>query len=246
MIKTLLVSGCSFTRERASMTWPNHTAKHLGIESVVNLAHDGAGNDYICNSIIDYIEDQAPDPATTLVMAMWSGPGRRDVLVSGEYWYLLDDYKFKAKYQDHADKYWIFSGGRSNSWMDHPETKKLFGPLYVSDDPFVLCKQTLTNIVKLQGYLESKGYRFKFTSFVNYWNPINMSGINGEFSIGYFAKDLFMYKNLNFENWFFTDAQRNCFGEYALERGLTTADGFHPTEEAHRLYAENIVVTNLT
>jgi hypothetical protein len=245
MIKTLLVSGCSFTSSHARIAWPDHTAKHLGIDRVVNLAYGGAGNDYICNSIIDYIEDQNPDPATTLVMAMWSGPSRRDILVSGEYWYLLGDYIGKAKYQDRADCYWVFSGGRSNSWIDHPETRKLFEPLYVSDDPFVLCKQTLANIVKLQSYLESKRYRFKFTSFVNYWNPDVASGIIGEFSIGHFAKDLPIYKNLNFEHWFFNDAQRNCFGEYALERGLIEADGFHPTEEAHGLYAENIVVPNL-
>ena len=247
MIDTLLVSGCSFTKltNLANPSWPHHTADILKIKNVVNLAVSGAGNTYICNSIIDYIEDFKPDPEKTLVTVMWSGIGRKDILVSGEYWYLLSQYPFKKEYKNNPDSYYVFSSGMSNSWRDHDETRKLFEPLYLRDDPFSLCKQSLINFVNLENYLKVRNYKFKFTSFINQWQVDKQSADNGDYSLGYFASNFAMYKNLNFDNWFFVDQQKNSFYEYAKWNNMLNDDKFHPAPPAHLKYAEQFVTLAL-
>ena len=88
MKKILLVSGCSFTaREYESHhhpekdfasydKWPEMLAEKLNMQCV-NLGRSGAGNEYVSNSIIDYIEE-ANKSDIGLVIPAWSQCRRRD------------------------------------------------------------------------------------------------------------------------------------------------------------------------
>ena len=240
MIDTLLVSGCSFTAPEYS--WAQVTADQLGLK-LINLACPGAGNDYICNSVIDYLDDTKPIHDTVAVMVMWSGTGRKDLRISGDVWYLLTDYLGKTKYKDYADCYWLFSGGRSNRWAEHSQVRRIFEPFYANQDPTILCKQNLANFVYLRNYLDWHGYRFRFTSYQNYWTGTTESCANGDFDIGYFAKDLPMYQDPTRDyNWFFVDQQRNGLYEFACARGQLGSDGWHPTVQAHRAFAEQVAI----
>ena len=81
--KKLVVSGCSFTHNNHhdKCAWANLLADWSGM-TIVNLATPGAGNEHIANSLILYLEKNKLDPSNTLVMAMWSGIDRNDLIVS--------------------------------------------------------------------------------------------------------------------------------------------------------------------
>lgn len=239
MIENLLVSGCSFTW--GNQSWANIVAQEFGIKNLVNLASPAAGNYYISNSVIDYIETCNPDPSNTVVLVMWSGIGRKDLIIDGELWYLLSDYQLKHKYNDAPDSYYIFSGGLSNAWMDHPKVSELFKPLYLASDPFTICKESLQNFSRLHDYLALRNYKFKFTSYLNYWSPTIESVSNGDYSLGHFAKDMPAFRCLNFDPWFFVDEQKNSLYEFAKTNAQLSADNFHPTASGHKKYALDIV-----
>lgn len=246
MIKNLVVSGCSFTEYKDEFdSWANIVAKHYQVEEYVNLAKSGAGNYYICNSIIDYLEEYQLSPSTTLILVMWSGIGRRDARISGDFYYSLENYNYKTKNNDATDGYYIFSGGMSNSWLNHPLAKNFFWEQYKASDPFVECKYSLEQFTRLTDYTNSRGFLYKCTSFVNYWRPDAESVDMGMYSLGHFSRDMPMYKNFNFSPWFFTDSKRNCFYEFAKDQGLIGQDGYHPDAQAHKLFANNIVIPNV-
>lgn len=240
MIKNLIVSGCSFTDSGAyGSSWAEYTANHLGL-NCINLAKSGAGNDYIANSIIDTVYSYNPEE--TIVIVMWSGPGRKDLVVSSEYWETLQ-YPYKTKTNWDEDKHYVFSGGMANSWLDNPDAKKLFYFLYKSSDPYTFTKNTLLNFLNLENSLV--GYKFKFTSFINFWDPNIESGPSGDYSLGHFGPKLQIYDRIKFNNWFFVDEKRNGFYEFAKKLNLLSEDDFHPDITAHKKFAEEIVIPNI-
>ena len=89
MIKNLIVNGCSFTYETPE-SWATHLRWALDVPFYRNLAFSGAGNRYICDSTIEYLESNNFVPEDTLVVVMWSGVGRQDLRITKE-WY--DYYK---------------------------------------------------------------------------------------------------------------------------------------------------------
>lgn len=74
----LLTSGCSFTATTAQMqtpaSWPGYLKDHAGLDLVIDLSVPGAGNRYICDSIIHWIE--CNDHDDVMVGVMWSGLDR--------------------------------------------------------------------------------------------------------------------------------------------------------------------------
>lgn len=239
MIKNLVTSGCSFTA--GDRTWARYICDCLGIKNFFNLASGGAGNRYIASSVIDAIHYHDLAPEETLVLVMWSGVNRQDALVSGEYWYLLSDYLYKAKFNDSADTYWVHSGGRSNSWMDHDEVKKIFLHRYTSVDPYCDCKETLDNILKLENYLENNNFDYRFMSYLNYWTPQLESTVNGDFCIPYFAEHLSIYQKFNFKNWIFVNDQKDCIFEFCQAQNELSQDNFHPSRQGHYLFARTVL-----
>lgn len=245
MIKKILVSGCSFTE---SNSWANHLAKILNL-NLINVAKAGAGNDYIGNSIIDELSTNQYTPKDTLVLVMWSGTGRKDLRTGIDYWNILNSYTYRSKTHTKnfngnmdLDKCYVFSGGLSNSWTTNNDTKKLFQELYKSSDPFSLCKDSLVNFINLENFLKVNGYKYKFTSFQNYWSPlIESTQATGDYSIGWFGKNISLYKNFNFSDWFFVNENKDCLFEYSESRKLIDHTA-HPTTQGHQMFAENVVL----
>ena len=243
MIKNLVVSGCSFTAGKNS--WARCVQDQLSVPNLFNVGSIGAGNRYIASSIIDVLQHHCLAPKETVILAMWSGPGRVDELVSGEYWYLLEDYPYKTFVLDCDDTYWIHSGGRGNSWLDHQETKKLFQHKYVTSDPFVLCKETLVHMSHLQNFLQNHGFRYKFMSYVNYWIPDKESVGNGDFSLTHFCSDWPTYRALEFQHWIFVNQQKDSLYEFCAAHDCVSSDNFHPTSLGHQQFAQQIILPQL-
>lgn len=245
MITNLVVNGCSFTEGN---TWAQSVNATLKPNNYKNLARRGAGNFYISNSTINYLSTSNLDPANTLVIIMWSGSGRKDIRISGDWYYYLDKkYSYQAKsFNGDESEYYLFSGGLSNSWMSNSTTKKVFEWAYKLSDPVTLCKDTLMHVVNLENYLKACGYQYWFASYVNQWSAIiDHSPLSGDYSVGHFLKDTPMYKNYNFDNWIFVDQERNCLGEFAAGLGQLDNTG-HPTGIAHRMFAEQVIIPVLT
>lgn len=247
MIKNLVVNGCSFTNDVEVSTWATYVNRSFNFNSYTNLAQGAAGNFYIANSTVNYLNYADLDPSETLVIIMWSGPGRKDIRVSGDwYYYFENQYNWRAKSSaGDESEYYLFSGGLTNSWLTNPDTKKIFNWAYKLSDPVSLCKDTLTYIVFLENYLKNQRYHYQFSSFVNYWSTnTDYNKFTGDYDIDFFLKDTPMYKNFNFDSWMFVDSSRNCLGEFA--ESINELDStVHPTELGHQRFTEQIIIPHL-
>jgi hypothetical protein len=242
--KNLIVSGCSFTEETKIRTsWASYVKDYLEISNYVNLGRSAAGNFYICNSIIDEIQKNNYAPDDTLVLVMWSGPGRIDLRLAYDILSLIR-YPYKQVSYE-LDKNYLFSSGLSNSWKTYPDVHPIFQPLYLNSDHHSLAKDTLMHITNLENFLLVNKIQFKFMSFCNIWDDKNECIPTGCPSLGHFAKGTAALDKINFKNWIFADKQKNCIYEHSKQFGLLEPDGFHPTREGHKRFANEVILQYL-
>jgi hypothetical protein len=229
LIDQLVVSGCSFTQGVQGETW----AKHLNMSSVTNLANSGAGNNYICRRTLNYLESHSGDPKKTLVIVMWSGTSRIDVSVSVE-WYQHIRTTFNYGYTDGVSN-WIHTGSSGNV--------PVLESLCKTNDNQSLCVDSLQNFILLENYLLAQGYSYLFTSYANYWGEDHEYCATTEVdpNIGYYCKTIQLYKNFDFSNWVFTNDNRDCFGEFALD-DIRNRDDAHPSPDTHQRFATEILL----
>ncbi len=239
-MKNLVVNGCSFTQKAPGCkTWATFVNETLSPERYYNIAQSGAGNQYICDSTIEFLESTQFDPLDTTVVIMWSGIGRKDLHIGGSWHYHFKDfYGVTCKRND--ETYFLHSGGLTDSWLSNKEIRKIFEPIYKIADPLSLCKENLLLFIKLKSYLVSKGYKFIFTNYFNTWNPDVESTHGGDYCIAYFCKQFPIYNNFDFANWKFANANRDCLGDLAHERnGLD--DTWHPTVQMHEQFSKTVI-----
>lgn len=235
-MKTLLVNGCSFTQDIGPPDrWCSVLAQKLNIP-VVNLANGGAGNLYICRSTINWIETVRPDPEDVLIVIMWSGTARIDVSVS-EQWYKHIKSTFYYAKSDNITN-WIHTGSSGHV--------AVLENLCKTSDNLSLCIDSLQNFILLGGYLKSKGYRYIFTSYANYWDKHHEYCPTTEVdpSIGYHCARIPLYQNFDFSNWFFINDNKDCFGEYAIH-DIRYQDDAHPAPETHRKFLEDVMLPGI-
>jgi hypothetical protein len=240
LIKTLVVSGCSFTNDYQFKTWPRHLPEVDKNIRLLDVSFPGAGNNYIAESIIQTILYENLDPTETLVLTMWSGISRKDVLVSKDYYNLIDESSKTKLY----DQNFAFSGGQIGLWTTSGNSflKSLFENWYKSTDHSTMGFESLSSMIRLQSFLEARNFPYKFMSYVNYWQDIpDYIGRNGDFSLSYYNRDN-PYLSLLDKNWIWADHDKNCLFEYARDRGLLDVDQFHPIEAAHKPFANDIIL----
>ena len=246
MIKNFIANGCSFTEHvhhpsRMTKTWATYLAEELAIENHVNLASSGAGNDYICHSTINYLEANDFDPKETLVMVMWSGPGRIDMPLSQDWYNHFKFGEYSCCKTDGTSR-WISSGGIGGDWPDNSIRKNIFDHLYKITDPVDLSMQSLRYFILLESYLKQQGYKFLFTSFINYWDTTKQyPGVAvAEYNIGWLCRDQPIFKNFDFSNWLFINANRDTICEFAWD-DQSNGDA-HPRDEMHQRFAREILL----
>ena len=244
MIKNLVVNGASGVDDRPHVTWATFLSKKYQWDSYHNLGSAGCGNDYICDSTIQLLEKQQFDPKETLVIIMWSGVGRKDLAITGEWYYhLKDSYGSLRNHND--EEYYLFSGGLTNAWEKNKTTKKIFEWLYKLSDPVTICVNSLLNFINLENYLKVHGYNYKFTVDVNCWTPANEgTEFYGDHSIGYFCADLPIYQNFDFSNWFFINDQKDGLGQF-IKYEKTFTDTLHTSAPTYEKFAEQIVIPQI-
>jgi len=255
LIKNFLANGCSFTEyidhpAGITKTWATYLSEHMDIPNHINLASSGAGNDYICHSTINYLEQHRLDPQETLVIVMWSGTGRMDLPMNQE-WYEHIKFGEYSVCKTDGIGHWINSGGQTGSWMNHNITRAIFDNLYKITDTADHCLKSLRYFVMLEAYLKIRGYKFLFTSFINYWQtehpsyqsssplPGGLLRASSEPNIGYHCRDYAVWQNFDFTNWFFVNDRRDTICEYAHRQD--PRGDIHPSDKMHKKFALEIV-----
>lgn len=237
----ILVSGCSFTHwpqypGGPSVCWPEQLKKIDSHLSITNLAEPAAGNQYICDSVVRHCINDRPD----LVLVMWSGVSRLDYLTSLEdpAWdALYDSYGFFRRLPDGKLGY-IFSGGQMGTWFKHPVAHKMFYEMYKVSSELSLGHINLLEIIKLQQYLKSLNIPYRFMSYVNYWQQSGVPEFNGDFSVSRIPELQSLISAIDFDNWIFSDAERNGVYELGVHHNDFLSDGIHPGAVAHTAWAQ--------
>ena len=215
-------------------------AEKLGAE-LENKGMPGAGNTYIGNAL-----PLAPgQPTPDLVVVMWSGLTRKDVLIDHEDKLLmktLDGYGYVRWCG--FDTSYVLSGGITNSWQYHPATKEIFYPLYKISNERSMAAETLLNIISLQNYLKNKKIPYIMSSYVNYWTDAARV-CEQDFGIKQFKDLEYLVKQIDFDHWVFANDKKDCIYELAAAtpNGLED-DKFHPALVTHELWT-NILMEKI-
>jgi len=233
----LIVSGCSFTLWTYK-TWPDYVIDLIPEFKLHQLAHPGAGNYYIRRSTIDYILENNLDSSNTCVVIMWSGISRRDVEVSSKFIELGMVDKKDCKITESSC--FISSGGQLGEWNTVGPSKHYFRSLYKMTDQKNHLKETIDNIKMLELFLESKNIKYFFTSYTN--NFISKEEWAGDDYTAYFCDASFHPEKIINANWIFADDTQNSLHEVTKNAKMFSDDKFHPNTEAHKLFAEQIVL----
>jgi len=246
MIKNFIANGCSFTEyvnhpEEIIKTWATYLAEEMQLDNHVNLASSGVGNAYICHSTINYLEANNLIPEQTLVIVMWSGPTRIDFPMSQD-WYNHMKFGEYSCCKTDSIGYWINSGGIGGGWQYSKESQKIFEPLYRITDPLDLCMQSLRYFIMLESYLKQHGYKFLFTSFINFWDATEefTKVPAGEYNLGWICKEQPLFQNFDFSNWFFVNDNKDTICEFSWDD--KSNGNAHPRDEMHQRFAKEVVL----
>ncbi len=239
MIRNLVVSGCSFTKTVYENEWALTLVKEFSPEVHVNLAESGAGNYYIADSLQHFLRNNTFDPNETLVLVMWSGPSRLDVTVSDDFYNMVQS-QYKTKV---SGKNYVFSGGELGTWHTDSLLRPVFDTAYMVKNTSVLLHDSITNIIQTRDFLKLHGYKFCFMSYVNYWQDTPEYVSDMDLSYGYYAPELVNVSDE--EYWVWANENKDCLYEYAKTHQLIGSDGFHPNEQAHEMFAREILIPAL-
>ena len=236
--ENLVVSGCSFTTDehvptKGPWNWASTMCADTGM-TIHNLASAGTGNTHIANSVILYLS-QHPEltPANTLVMAMWSGVGRIDFLMSTEY---------RSKRYADACYYnqYVVSVLGGHWWNPRQKGMEidLIRAFSRTQSNHSFAVTSWLEMQKLGDFLTARNFVHRFTSFVNYGHNL----IKGDALVVPFEQCLHdQGLTLDRTNWLPLSPEDH-FGDWCRIRGLLTEDGFHPGADAPQRWPREVVM----
>lgn len=244
-----LISGCSFTHwpegpgNDRNICWPSYLNLHLPNLKITNLAEPGAGNVYIANSIVRYVLENANQ--VDMVLVMWSGVTRLDFLtdLTDPAWHrLFDSYGFYRRVESCPNTLgYIFSGGQYGPWVLNQEATGLFKQMYKVSDQRSLAHINLIEIVKCQEFLQSRQIPYRFMSYVNYWHSKGACSPNGDFGVLQYPELGPLISSIDWNQWIFSDANKNGIYEMACANEDYHGDRFHPGADTNRRWAQLVV-----
>lgn len=235
--KHLVVSGCSFTSnlmvpDGSAWAWPNMLATWADT-SIDNLAVPGAGNNHIARSIILHLERTRPDPATTLVMAMWTGIARIDWLTEQRLSQFGNEYPFEYHYNDHTE---LSLGGH---WWNSKSTPiiKAVREYARFQDQHSFAVDTWLAMNQLANYLDCHGYQYYYTSYFDYSNTRDQDDAG---SYNYTAALAHMELELSHLNWL-PLAGVDHYGDWSKLNNKLADDNYHPGADANIAWTLDIL-----
>lgn len=222
--KNLIVSGCSFTynnHDTLAVTWPYYLRDLGGFDQVLDCSLPGAGNYHIANSLQWAIEVDKPDPASSLVIVMWSGCDRDDYICAEEH---INAYPYKFNYGKNIATA-IPSNSVSDTLSNLSRTKNLDS-------------RAVENYLYINGlwhYLKNLKYQLVFLNFLDG----NLTSRSGHFDI---TKHLPSTISHQYKAMFtkITDPYT-----WALKNDLFSDDDFHPSSNGHLDWTQRVLLPKL-
>lgn len=226
--KNLIVSGCSFTynnSEDSSVTWPYYLRDLGNIDQVYDCSLPGAGNYHICHSTIWALENYNFDIDNTIVIVMWSGNNRDDLIVSSDQ---LNCYPMNFNFTKNASS-GISGGNHKDSRGNVPIINDLTRLKSLESRSI----ENYLYITTLYNYMIQKQYKFLFLNYLDQTAPNR----GNDFEISEFLSNklLSRYKS------YFTKDIENLY-KFSIKRNLLGDDDFHPSPDAHLMWAREILL----
>lgn len=219
--KNLLVSGCSFTwnnSEQHVCSWPYYLRDIVRFDQVFDCSQSGAGSNHIFNSTINEIEtNPAIDNQNTLVLIMWSGLARTDMIATKDVTrarHHMSNYEFDSKFATLS----IFNNATKNTHLDQlcRDYKKI-----VDSDAQIY--ESVLKIIALNAYLSHKGYEFLFASWKDPIPDLDRIGATTTKTV------LSMLDSVPY------------LGDYADKKQLKEPDG-HPSPDGYLEWTRNCLI----
>jgi len=227
--KKSLTSGCSFTAGQ----WEINLNKYF---YHMDLSYPGAGNKYIADSTIHYLNQSQYD----IVLVMWSGLTRLDIPLSDITYF--ENYFNKSLLGMSAGTRYVMSGGVVGNWLDDPIATLLFENTYKFMQYQDLALLSLLEIIKLQSFLKAKNIKYYFMSYINYWNqPKEWFSKNLDQGLNNYPMLDDITKEIDFNNWIFSNDNRDGVYELALQNNDFWDDNYHPGKETQRQWGEIVI-----
>lgn len=230
--KNLIVSGCSFTHNpnrQYSIAWPEYLAMRYTVPNLVNCALSGAGNSHINASTQWALESTYYDPAESLIVVMWSGNDRDDLIIDPAQ--INPNYPFTYHYNENAAAA-ITGGSHEGATSNAQESFRVVTKL---KSPASRAVENYLYVNSLYNYLENHGYRFVFLDFLDRSLPSRTLDIT---VTDYLPADLAQRYASRF-------APVDNIYAWCLQRDLLAADDFHPSPAGHLAWTDRVLIPYL-
>ena len=218
----LVTSGCSFTAStiwlEGPASWPGFVKDRCGFLECTDLSFPGAGNEYIANSILSYVESSTVEErAKMLVIVGWSGLDRKENLTSEPGTTVSIDNIHYVREQSSAAEI-------NHKWQKAEVWR------------------SWKNIIMLKNYLENKKVAHGFFSYCNLLEPpfLPKRDRTPEWP-NMISED--KLKSLKEIDWVIP-ASQSLF-EFAFETDTLSEDFFHPTDIGIAKWTDSILLPNL-
>lgn len=213
----ILVAGCSFSEHVGKII-----EKKIPGSMTVNLSKGAAGNKYIADSIVTATSKDHYD----LIYLNWTGFSRYDAVVND-----LGLFKTWITKNTLFDKNYVFTGG-IGGWdhHNHPFANLLFSGYHKLVDHEQLHYNSLLEILKTQGYLESLKIPFYVSMMINQFksSPDVMTEHTCEYGTSRYKSNNYLIEKIKLQNWIFGPDQMGMY-ETAKSMDMLSKDNFHPS-----------------
>ena len=226
--QNLVVGGCSFTynnSESHACTWPYYLKDFGNFKKVYDCSLPGAGNYHISHSLKWALTTEPLDPTDTLVIAMFSGNDRDDVICSTN---SLNDYSMRHLYTRHAVS-GITGGCDINS---KGNTKQGLDCVKHIKDKHSRAIENYLYIDSLKAWLDQKGYKSIFLDYLDRKLPHRTS----DFDIREYLPESCI---IRLDEIFVACA--NIYG-FALRNNLLSDDDLHPSPDGHLAWTKKCLI----
>jgi lysophospholipase L1-like esterase len=231
-ITNLIVSGCSFTHnpsDQHSVSWPQYLAARYAIPTVDNVALSGAGNSHINASVQWLLECNNYDRAHSLVVVMWSGNDRDDLIIDSS---CLDP-KYPVRFDYAAGVSAAITGGSS----DRCRTNVQHSFRVVTDlkRPASRAVENYLYVNSLYNYLQNNSYRFVFLDYLDRSLPNRTLDVD---ITPYLSDQLAQRYRSRFA------PVENIYA-WCLQQDLLEPDDFHPSPDGHLAWTDRVLIPYL-
>lgn len=220
-VNQLIVSGCSFTEPQVH-SWAEHTARALDL-SLINCALGSMGNDLISRRLLRNLDLALDRGARPIVCVMWSSWARSSSLLATGVTYTRGVTKNPVELQLDTPSQWHI---HNQHWTD-PASKRIYQAFSLEHLQYV----SLEFMVRTQQRLAQLAVPCLFMSY----------GENALPTMPLTPDQQWLYDQIDWSQWHTEPMREWCLRCPDPQPGPNW-DGFHPTLNQQRLWAEQVVI----